>query len=250
MFFGADGLLDEDNPRRRPARTRTPRTQGGNNDGLVPALPPRLAALPRPATRSVRPVARAADKAETRDFQVFVDGKPAGQFHLIVTPAEGGKTIVNARASVRVRFAFYTYTYSYRGTEVWAGDRLERSQGTSIERKKKTTVTAVMQGEQTTITVNGQGRTDLPCAWTTTHWCLPPGARDNPTLAILDVDAGKRLQASLRRIESTPLNVAGQVRTCTRYRVSGGDQAEMWFDETGRLVQQLTVKDGHRTDLH
>lgn len=195
------------------------------------------------------PAARAADTAETRDFQVFVDGKPAGQFHLTVAPAEGGKTVVNARAAVRVRFGLYTYTYSYQGTEVWTGDRLERSQGTSTERKKQTSVSAVMQGERATIAVNGQGRTDLPCSWTTTHWRLPPGAKDNPTLAILDVDGGKRLQARLQRIESVRLNIAGQARPCTRYRVSGGDQAEMWFDEGGRLVQQLTVEDGHRTEL-
>jgi hypothetical protein len=197
----------------------------------------------------IPPAAQAAEQAETRDYQVVVDNKPAGHFHLTVSPAPDGKTVVNAEAAVRVRLGLYVYTYRYNGTEVWAGDRLERSHGHSADGGKKHTVAAVMQGDRATITVDGNSRTDLPCSWTTTHWRLPPQAKQDATLAVLDVDAGKRLQARLQRIETVRLNVAGQVRDCTHYRVSGGDEAEMWFDENNRLVRQFTIEDGHRTEL-
>ena len=212
---------------------------------------PRLTSLLYPALllSLVAPVARAAGQAEVRDYQVVVDNKPGGHFHLTVSPADGGKTIVKAEAAVRVRFGLYTYTYRYQGNEVWAGDRLERSWGHSADGGKKHTVAAVMQGDRATITVDGRSRTDFACSWTTTHWRLPPHAGVEATLAVLDVDAGKRLQARLQRIETVQLSIAGQVHNCTHYRVSGGDEAEMWFDENNRLVRQFTVEDGHRTEL-
>jgi hypothetical protein len=197
----------------------------------------------------VAPAARAAGQAEVRDYQVVVDNKPAGHFHLTVSPGEGGKTVVKAEAAVRVRLRLFTYTYSYQGTEVWAGDRLERSWGNSADGGKKHTVAAVIQGDRATITVDGRSRSDLACAWTTTHWRLPPHTGQEATLAVLDVDAGKRLQARLQRIETVQLSIAGQVHSCTHYRVSGGDEAEMWFDESNRLVRQFTIEDGHRTEL-
>jgi hypothetical protein len=195
------------------------------------------------------PMVQASEQAQTRDYQVMVDNKPAGHFHLTISPAPDGKTVVTAEAAVRVRIKLFVYTYQYQGTEVWAGDRLERSQGHSADGGKKHTVAAVMQGDRATITVDGRSRADLACSWTTTHWRLPPQAKDDARLAVLDVDAGKRLQARLQRIATERVNIAGQVHACTHYRVSGGDEAEMWFDESNRLVRQFTIEDGHRTEL-
>lgn len=194
------------------------------------------------------PAAHAADPAETRDFLVLIDGKQAGSYQLSVTP-NGGKTLVAESARVRIRFGLYTYTYKFDGSEVWDGAHLERLEATSVEGSKRTVVAAVMQGDRATITVNGRGRQDLACPWSTTHWRLPPpGLLDRP-LAILDVDTGKRVEGRLHLIETVRLQLAGQVRTCKHYRVTGGDQAEVWYDDTDRLVRQQTVEDGHRTEL-
>ena len=212
---------------------------------------PRLASLPYAALlfSLAGPATRAAAQAEVRDYQVTVDNKPAGHFHLTITPADAGKTVVKAEAAVRVRFGLYTYTYRYQGSEVWAGDRLERSWGHSADGGKKHNVAAVVQGDRATITVDGSSRTDLACSWTTTHWRLPPLPASHSTLNVLDVDAGKRLSARLQHIETVRLNIAGRVQTCNHYRVSGADVAEVWFDEGNRLVRQFTVEDGHRTEL-
>ena len=43
--------------------------------------------------------------------------------------------------------------------------------------------------------------------------------------------------------------VAGQAVECAHYRVSGGAQADLWFDANERLVRQDSIEDGHRTVL-
>jgi hypothetical protein len=189
--------------------------------------------------------------AEVRDFLVFVGGKPAGSYRItIAANAADGKTLVTEVARVRVRISLINYTYTYDGTEVWQGDRLERAEATAVERGKATRLQAVVHGDKSaTITVNGRAREDLPCSWANTHWCLPLFAQPGRPLAILDMDTGNRVSGRLDLIETVQLRLAGQVRTCKHYRVSGGDQAELWFDENNRLVRQQTIEDGHRTEL-
>ncbi len=34
---------------------------------------------------------------------------------------------------------------------------------------------------------------------------------------------------------------------CQRYRLSGDMAAELWYDESERLVREDTVEEGHRT---
>ena len=45
------------------------------------------------------------------------------------------------------------------------------------------------------------------------------------------------------------LTVADQRLTCSRWRITGGVEVELWFDSQGLLVRQVGMEDGHHTEL-
>jgi hypothetical protein len=199
-------------------------------------LAPLLAALPAVA-------------AEVRAFAVCVDDRPAGSYQLTVSEEKDGRVIMSAQADVRVRLALFSYTYSYRGREVWQNDRLQSVEATANDNGKQTVLSAVVQDNTAKITVNGKPHSARACQWTSTYWrlpLLPEGAR---AVALLDVDTGAVVEGRLQLVETVTLEVGGKALRCRHYRVGGPLQADLWFDDAGRLVQQDSVEDGHRYRL-
>src|SRR5262249_46621335 len=111
---------------------------------------------------------------EVRQFQVLIDGKPAGTHQFRIASGAAGRTVVTAQADVKARFGLIPYTYSFRGQEVWNGARLESLQCTSLDGGTRTVLSASMDERQIRVTVNGRTRADGPIAWTTLEWQLPP----------------------------------------------------------------------------
>jgi hypothetical protein len=194
-------------------------------------------------------VARAAD-AEQRVFAVSVDGKPAGEYRVAVRVADDGTETVNCTAAVQVRYLLGHYHYNYQGAEVWKGGRLVRLDADSDDDGTRNAVRAAVGANGLRITVNRGAAQSAPAgAWPTTYWRLPVGVRGGQSLTLLDVDTGKPLTARLDEVGPARLTAAGRPLDCTRYRVTGQAQAELWFDARGRLVREETVEDGHKTVL-
>jgi hypothetical protein len=188
------------------------------------------------------------NEIEVRDFAISVDGKPAGEFRMRIAPGDGGRTHVALEADVRVKYLLKTYRYTFRGAEVWQGDRLERARATVDDDGKRTTVEAETKDNQMQVAVNGRTRTSAPVAGTTTYWRLPPYDARTPTVSLLDIDTGADVQGRLQAIEKATLMVGNAEVRCVHYRITGGVQAELWFDEQNRLVRQQAVEDGHPTE--
>ena len=53
----------------------------------------------------------------------------------------------------------------------------------------------------------------------------------------------------LKRVGYEDVEVTGQRLSCSRWRISGGAEAELWFDSQGLLVRQIGKEDGHPTEL-
>jgi YD repeat-containing protein len=194
--------------------------------------------------------ARAAD-VEIRDFTLWVDGKRGGEYHMTINRADDGSVSMTGQADVRLSFAFglKVYTYTYRGTEVWKDNRLVRLDSSSDDDGKRFTVSAVPVNNGVRVTANGQehmSRTDL---WLTTYWHLPDPKQRNGALPLLDADTGKDINATLQYAGEGQLNLAGQARKVTRYRLTGGVQIELWYDDQERLVREDWVEDGRRCTL-
>jgi hypothetical protein len=190
----------------------------------------------------------AADESETRQFAVYVDGKPAGQYHMTITKGADGVETMSAQANVRVRVLIKTYEYSYQGTEQWKGGRLQQLQSSANDDGARYTVQAAAEGEGLRVTVNGQTRMTKANVWPTTHWKLPPKEYHNSAVPLLDADTGKDYSGHLQYLGTQQLNVGGQAQNCYHFRVTGGPSPmDLWYDGGHRLVQEAFTVEGHRT---
>src|SRR5262249_20978755 len=99
------------------------------------------------------------------------------------------------------------------------------------------------------VKVNGQERAIRPDVWTTTYWRLPDARWRNAAVPLLDCDTGKEINATLKYVGTSQINVAGQAQNCVHYQLTGGVQVDVWYDQNERPVRQESIEDGHKTVL-
>jgi hypothetical protein len=190
----------------------------------------------------------AAEK-ETRHFTVAVDDKPAGSCRMTIQKREDGSVAVSAEADINVRLLVLKYKYTFRGSEVWKDGRLQSFESNTNDNGKKFSVAATAGRDGTSVRSGGREVLVRGDVWLTTYWHLPPKNARGQTLALVDADTGKLLNAQLEHVGDEQIPVAGNVVKATRYRVSGAVKANLWFDKTDRLVRQHLIVDGHTTLL-
>lgn len=190
-----------------------------------------------------------ASETEARDFAIFIDGKRAGDYQLVIIKQDDGSVVIGADANARVSFLIKTYTYKYHGTEVWKDGRLVRLDSTSNDDGKAFRVAVEPYGKQLHVTVNGQTHATRFDVWTTTYWHLANAGFRNQTVPLLDADTGKDLRGVLRFVGNEARTINGQDQACTHWRVNGDVTVDLWYDAQERVVRQEMVEDGHRTIL-
>jgi hypothetical protein len=191
-----------------------------------------------------------AAETETRDFAVFVDGKPAGEGHITVHKQEDGSVVVNSNTDVVVRILLIEYRYKFRGREVWKDGRLTQLDSTCNDDGKAFVVSAAAEGNSVRLKVTAQSRTEEHLVrgdvWLTSFWAEPE-KRVNQEVPIIDVDTGKELSGRLNYVGIEQRQLAGQTVNLSHYRLTGKVERELWYDGAKRLVRQEWIEDGHRT---
>jgi len=195
---------------------------------------------------------------ETRDYQLRVDGKPAGDARMTFNRQADGTTIVSCDTDLSVRILFVTYKYSYRGREIWKDDRVQRFDSTcndNGDRFKvsagadkgdlKVRVTSAEKGKAETT----EERTMPGDVWLSSYWKQPDAKVLDKVIPILDADTGKDLSSQVSFVGEEQLNLAGENQNVQHFRVTGKANVELWYDATGRLVRQEWSEQGHRTLL-
>jgi hypothetical protein len=199
--------------------------------------------LPLPANEA--PTGRSA---ETREFEVSVDGKRAGQYRMEITRPDHRTLVMTGQAAVKVRYLIYTYSYRYQGTETYRDGRLVSLKSTSNDNGSRFAVSARADGDRLLITINGKDHFRPGDVWTTSFWQLAAGT--GHAITLLEPDTGKMMQGRARYLEKVKLHAAGREMECRHFRVSGTPSpVDLWYDEEGRLVRQDYLDDGHRTVL-
>lgn len=191
---------------------------------------------------------RAAD-AETRVFNVLVDGKSSGQATMAISRQDDGTTTMKCDTNVEVRFLLVKYKYSYNGEEVWKGGRLQRLSSNTNDDGKKYTVSAVNDGNAIRLRVNNRDSVVRPEVWLSSYWCLPDPKLRNQAITVVDPDTGKSFMGRLQFIGTQRLGIGGRAVDVHHYRLNAPNRVDMWYDASGRLVRQDWVEDGHRTVL-
>jgi len=191
-----------------------------------------------------------AAETETRDFQVTVDGKRAGDYRMTIQRLPDGSLSMSGRANVNVSYLIYRYQYSYQGTEIWRAGRLLQLNSRAFDDGKNYTLEAVAQPDGLLIQANGHQFIERSPVWTTTYWQLPDPRLRGPGLTLLDADTGRILHGGWRAVGNESLRVAGYVQTCSHFALSTDrSKADLWYDGEDRLVREDCIEDGHRTVL-
>ena len=190
-----------------------------------------------------------AAEVETRDFQVLVDGKVAGNAQMTITKQDEGGFVMSCDTDLRVRVLLVTYTYSYRGREEWKDGRLVRFASTGNDDGKRFDVAAAAEGEKLRIRANNQERTVRGDVWLTSYWKQPEKSLVNQDIAIIDCDTGRELTARVVFVGEEQRTVAGTAQTVHHFRLQGKTVVDLWYDASGRLVRQEWLEDGHKTLL-
>ena len=197
--------------------------------------------------------ALAAPEVETRDFSVFVDGKPSGDVHMTINKQEDGSVFMTCdtdiKVSVGIGLLIKHYTYSYRGREVWKDGRLLRFDSTCNDDGKRFAVSAVPEDDKLRLRVNNEERVVPADIWLSSYWAMPDNAKINQTVPVIDADTGTSLPSKVQFLGVEPRPVAGQKQKVNHFRLIGKSQTDLWYDTTGRLISQEWVEDGHRTQV-
>jgi hypothetical protein len=198
---------------------------------------------------ALAPQAPTAER-EIRNFNVKIDGRPAGYYRMTIDQRDDGTVVMEGHADVRVKALLARYTYTYHGTEVWKDGRLQQLKSTTNDDGKAFTVTARAEGNGIRVQTNGREQTTGADVWLTTYWRLPDAKYRNQTVPLIDADNGRYLTATLQSVNVESVTIAGQPHKCAHYRLTGGGlQVNLWYDSQERLVREESIEDGHRTLL-
>lgn len=191
---------------------------------------------------------RAAD-IETRDFQVTVSGKPAGEVHMTIHRQDNGVIQMRCDTDIHVQI-LVKYKFIYRGHETWKDGRLLRLDSNTDDNGKRYIVTAVAEATGLRLRVNNVERMARPDVWLTSYWCLPDPKIRGEVIPIIDADNGKDLSGKLQFVGNEKRTVAGQTVALNHYRLAGASiNMDLWYDGSERLVRQEWLEQGHRTIL-
>jgi hypothetical protein len=186
---------------------------------------------------------------ERRTFAVRVDNKPVGSHQIVIQLRDDKTVTVTCQADVTVRVALITYRYSFRGTEVWKEGKLHQFSSNTNDNGKKHDVTASANKEGFAVRADGKDFQIKGAFWLTTYWKLPAENQRGPNVALFDADSGKLINAKMEKVGVEKITVLGKAVDCAHYKLSGGVQADLWYDGTDRLVRQDSVDQGHRAVL-
>src|ERR1022692_3911684 len=112
-----------------------------------------------------------ADTTEYRDFEIRVDGKPAGKSRLTIVDKDDGTTRVDAAAKVDLKLLGLTvYSYNVTSSETWKAGQIVALKCSVVEDGKKTDVEAWQAGQELRVRVNGKDSTAVRAdVWTSSY---------------------------------------------------------------------------------
>jgi hypothetical protein len=199
----------------------------------------------------VAPVTARGDAAstETRQFHILVDGERCGTFRLTIASHPDGRDVVEGDAALELKYFLYTFRYASKGVETWHSGRLLQLENAARYGGSKYEVTARRQGQELVVQTNGAQRRVRGDVWVTSYWREPNAALVGQEIALLDADKGRTLTGKLQRLGKESIQVGGQGRECTHYRLQGEVDVDLWYDAQSRLVRQHAVESGHKTQI-
>lgn len=160
---------------------------------------------------------------QVRNYSVEVKGVGTGSYRQEHTEKPDGTCEVASSSSLRAKVFLISYRYDFKATETWKDGKLIYASATKDDNGTQTKMSATA------------GMAD----WTSSFWTLPDNR--NGTIKILDYDTGRIVQCTLKFIEAD--------KTGRHWKVSGGMETDLWFDQNGFLVKRTMLRHGKATTV-
>jgi len=193
-------------------------------------------------------IARAVEK-EVRTFRVLVGDRESGSYTISTQPRPDGSTQMNAAVDIKAKVLIRTYEFTMRASEVWQNDRLMRLESQTSDDGKRFRVSATATAEGLSLVVNDKTSLTKGLVFSSTWWKLPTEKYRGVDLSAMESDSGVVHTVKLEKVGVSEISSNGKVVPCVRYRVTGEQKADLWYDGDGRLVRQVTVELGHKTTI-
>jgi hypothetical protein len=182
-----------------------------------------------PALLAAPRVSRAAAPAPIA-FRVLREGSPVGTHRVTFAEAEG---LLRARSELVVEVRLLgipAYRYCHDIEEAWHGGRLI-ALSSRLDRNGRRFAVEARADEGALVVTNAHGMQRLPPETAPLTWWRD---RSFPDAPLLDVREGRFVQPRLERLMPPPGGGA-------RWRLVGGEGAEIGYDPAGRWVEFATT---------
>lgn len=155
---------------------------------------------------------------QVRNFTVEVQGVGTGSYRQEFFDKQNGATEIVTVSSLRAKVLIASYHYNFTSAETWKQGKLVHA---TAEKNDNGTVTKMTAGP---------GQAD----WVSSFWTLPDKRKGN--INIFDFDSG--------RVVVCTLQFVGVDKTGRHWKVSGGLETDLWYDEDGMLVKRTMLRKG------
>ncbi|HSV28569.1 MAG TPA: DUF6134 family protein [Candidatus Omnitrophota bacterium] len=172
------------------------------------------------------------DHAES--FTVLRNGDPVGSHTIEIRPGEAGTT-VDIATNVVVKIAMIpVYRFEHRGSERWRDGRLLAMSSQTNDDGTRHSLDVRDTGNDVLDVVGDGQRNSVGGA------IVPASLWNRATVAqtiLLNTLDGRRMAVTVQDLGSEAVMVRGQARPARHYSLTGELQRELWYDESGLLVQ-------------
>jgi hypothetical protein len=193
------------------------------------------------------PLSATAQTSEQRDYEVLVNGRPAGTTRISIAEDKAGVTTTKVEAAVKFSVLFVPHTFTTRTSETWKDGKLVDLDADSTENGVRTVVSVRTQQSKLAVIVNGASQALLDDTWTASFWKLADKKYHNAKVPILEPDSGNVMFGDLKYVGKDRIVAAGKAIPCYKFRIEGiPTPTDLWYDEHHRLVRQEFTERGQR----
>lgn len=179
---------------------------------------------------------------EYRNFAIFVEGREFGKYTQAITSTDD-KVDVKCDSMTRIKILTYNYYHEYHAVEGWLANKLQSLISNSDDNGSRTIIKSASQNGK--LVINNAAMVDN--VWSTSYWFMPSDI--SKPIDLIDYDSGSVLKVKVSLIKEESINVGGKQIKAKHYKVTGGLQADLWFDSANRLVRREMLRKGKQAVL-
>ncbi|MGV3609227.1 MAG: DUF6134 family protein [Planctomycetaceae bacterium] len=186
---------------------------------------------------------------QEREFDIFIDGSARGESRLIISEFEDGHASVAVSGKISLNLILFTFQYELSETEVWHGENFLRAETEVNNNGTKSKVALTSNKDKSQVSKDGKVATGPRFVWSNNYWRAPSDEILTKKIHVLESETGDAKLCTLERAGNWTLPVNGEKISLRKYQLKGELQAEVAFDEQGRLAYQKTKKIGRLAEL-